>query len=66
MFIMKRYQKVTKPDYYLIGFTDTGYLRYDPETHKTHACCSVKVDEQIQHTHDFPNLKKIASIVHPV
>lgn len=43
---------------YLIGFTDTGYQTYDPNTHKTHFWCSIKIHESRQYKHDFPKYLK--------
>lgn len=44
--------------HYLVGFTPTGYLTFDPKTKKIHACCSVKINEDIQYKHDHPNIYK--------
>lgn len=40
---------------YLIGYRDTGYVTYHPQTNKTNNVCSVKIDERIQYKHDYPS-----------
>lgn len=49
---MKRFLKVVKHNPVQ---TYTICETYNPKTHKTHQCCSVKIDEQIQYNHDFSN-----------
>lgn len=42
---------------YLIGYHGTEYYTFDPKTTKTTSTCNVKIDENTQFCHDFPDLK---------
>lgn len=52
--------------HYLVGYTPTGYLTLDPITKKTHAVCSVKIDETIQYKHDYPKKNKDELTIQPI
>jgi ribosomal protein S8/transposase InsO family protein len=49
---------------YLVGFTSTGYVVYDPKTRKTMDVCNAKVDETTLYRHDYPN-EKFPNILFP-
>ena len=46
---------------YIVGYTNTGYITYSPQTQKRSNCCSVKIDEQIKYKNDYPktNIDKL-------
>jgi hypothetical protein len=52
--------------HYLVGYTATGYLTFDPKTKKTHERCSVKIDESRQYKHDYPNRFKDNLFTQPI
>ena len=39
---------------YLVGFTNTGYVVFEPSTKKTFNTCNVKFDEEKLYKNDFP------------
>ncbi len=39
---------------FLVGYTESGYLVYDPHTGKTSMACNVKIDESRLYRHIFP------------
>ncbi len=39
---------------FLVGYTESGYLVYDPHTGKTSMACKVKIDESRLYRHIFP------------
>ncbi len=50
----KKFQQVSDP-YFLAGFTETGYVLYDPKTRKTVTASSVKIDESRQYGDLYPS-----------
>lgn len=40
--------------FYLVGYTKTGYILYDPSTKKTIKSCNVKIDESKLYQYDYP------------
>ncbi len=49
----KKFQEIADL-HFLVGFTDTGYILFDPKTKKTVQACSVKIDESRLYRNFFP------------
>lgn len=47
---------------YLVGFYQTGYVLFDPQSKKTIKSCNVKIDETNLYRHDFPSKSEILEI----
>lgn len=50
---------------YLVGYTSTGYLTFDPETLKTNEECIVRIDESKGYKDDFPRNSKYSDFHFP-